>query len=171
MATIPSISPCLWFDHEAEQAARFYVSIFDDARIGAITRYPAVGQEIHGREAGSVMTVQFVVNGLEFTALNGGPAFRFNEAISLQVLCQTQSEIDYYWDKLGEGGDPKARQCGWLKDRFGLSWQVVPERSIELLSDPDPEKGRRAMAALLQMKKIDVAALERAAAGVPAGAA
>lgn len=165
MATIPSISPCLWFDHEAEEAARFYVSIFDDAKIGAITRYPAVGQEVHGRDAGSVMTVQFVVNGLEFTALNGGPAFRFNEAISLQVLCSTQAEIDYYWDKLGEGGDPAARQCGWLKDKFGLSWQIVPQGWEKMYRDPESASTRRAFAAMMEMKKLDIAALEAAAKG------
>jgi predicted 3-demethylubiquinone-9 3-methyltransferase (glyoxalase superfamily) len=117
------------------------------------------------------MVVSFELEGLKFTALNGGPHFKFTEAVSLVVHCASQEEVDYYWDGLAAGGDPRAQQCGWLKDKFGLSWQVVPDRSIELISDPDPEKARRAMTALLQMKKIDVAALERAAAGVPAGAA
>ena len=164
-------TPCLWFDTEAEDAACFYCSVFKDSRLGKINRYVNEGQEIHGKKAGSVMAVEFELAGQKFVALNGGPQFKFTEAVSLVVHCASQEEVDYYWDRLTSGGDPQAQQCGWLKDRFGLSWQVVPDRSIELLSDPDPEKGRRAMAALLQMKKIDMAALERAAAGVPAGAA
>src|SRR6185295_6228784 len=123
---IQTISPCLWFDSQAEDAAKFYVSVFKKGKIVTINRYPAVGHEIHGRKPGSVMTVDFVINGVPFTALNGGPLFKFNEAVSLQVLCKTQKEIDYYWGKLGDGGDPNARQCGWLKDKFGLSWQVAP---------------------------------------------
>jgi predicted 3-demethylubiquinone-9 3-methyltransferase (glyoxalase superfamily) len=162
---LQSLSPCLWFDSEAEEAARFYVSIFPKAKILGITRYPAVGQEIHGREAGSVMTVEFLLNGLPFTALNGGPRFRFNEAISFQVICRTQAQIDYYWEKLGEGGDPQARQCGWLKDRFGLSWQVVPEGMGRVLKDAKSKSGARAFAAVMQMEKLDIAALEAAAAG------
>ncbi|MBC8024350.1 MAG: VOC family protein, partial [Burkholderiales bacterium] len=126
-SAIQVISPCLWFDSQAEEAARFYVSVFKKAKITAVTQYPAVGQEIHGRKPGSVMTVEFVLNGVPFMALNAGPIFKFNEAVSLQVICRTQKEIDYYWDKLGEGGDPKARQCGWLKDKYGLSWQIVPD--------------------------------------------
>ena len=159
------LSPCLWFDSQAEDAARFYVSIFRDAKIFTINRYPAVGQEIHGREAGSVMTVDFELNGLRFTALNGGPLFKFNEAISLQVLCRDQVEIDYYWEKLGEGGDPKARQCGWLKDKFGLSWQVAPTGMADYFRNPASKNTERAFAAMMQMKKIDIAQLEKAFKG------
>jgi predicted 3-demethylubiquinone-9 3-methyltransferase (glyoxalase superfamily) len=161
---IQPISPCLWFDSQAEEAARFYVSIFPKAKIVEITHYPAVGQEIHHREAGSVMTVDFVLNGLRFTALNGGPLFKFNEAISLQVLCKTQDEIDYYWEKLGEGGDPKAQACGWLKDRYGLSWQVSLEGMTKMMK-PGTKAGERAFAAMMEMKKIDIKALKAAAKG------
>ncbi len=164
-AAVQTISPCLWFDDQAEEAARLYVSIFKKAKISAITRYPAVGQEVHGRAPGSVMTVEFVLNGVPFTALNGGPLFKFNEAVSLQVLCRTQAEIDYYWEKLGEGGDPRARQCGWLKDKFGLSWQVAPTGMAKMLGDPKSKSTERAFAAMMQMKKIDIAALKAAAKG------
>ena len=164
-AAVQQISPCLWFDSQAEDAARFYVSIFKSAKITAILRYPPVGQEIHGREPGSVMTVEFVLNGLPFTALNGGPVFKFNEAVSLQVFCANQDEIDYYWEKLGDGGDPKARQCGWLKDRFGLSWQIVPNDMPKFFKDPDSQATQRAFAAMMQMKKIDIAALRKAFRG------
>lgn len=157
------ITPCLWFADQAEEAATFYTGIFPNSRIVTITRYPEAGQEIHGRPAGSVLTVEFELNGQAFTALNGGPAFTFNEAVSLQILCETQQEIDHYWEQLGAGGDPKAQQCGWLKDKYGLSWQVVPRRMAEMLNAGDPEKASRAMAAVLQMKKIDIAAIERAA--------
>lgn len=156
------ISPCLWFDHEAEDAARFYTAIFRDSKITAISRYGEAGQEIHGKPPGSVLTVAFELNGQSFTALNGGPVFKFNEAISLQIECETQEEVDYYWEKLSEGGDPNAQQCGWLKDQFGLSWQVVPKILPELLTDPDPAKSQRAFQAMLQMKKLDFAALQRA---------
>ncbi len=164
-AAVQTISPCLWFDDQAEEAARLYVSIFKKAKISAVTRYPAVGQEVHGRAPGSVMTVEFVLNGVPFTALNGGPLFKFNEAVSLQVLCRTQAEIDYYWEKLGEGGDPRARQCGWLKDKFGLSWQVAPTGMVKMLADPKSKSTERAFAAMMQMKKIDIAALKAAAKG------
>jgi predicted 3-demethylubiquinone-9 3-methyltransferase (glyoxalase superfamily) len=157
-----TLSPCLWFDDQAEEAAAFYVSVFRKAKLKRVTRYPAVGQEIHGRAPGSVMTVDFVLNGVEFTALNGGPLFRFNEAISLQVLCEDQEEIDYYWEKLGEGGDEKARQCGWLKDRFGLSWQVAPEGMQKMMKDPDSKATERVFAAMMEMKKLDIAALKKA---------
>lgn len=157
------ITPCLWFTDEAEEAATFYTGIFPNSRITTVTRYPGAGQEIHGRPEGSVLTVDFVVNGQPFTALNGGPAFTFNEAVSFQVLCDTQAEIDHYWTQLAAGGDPKAQQCGWLKDRFGLSWQIVPKGMAELLNQPDREKANRAMAAVLRMRKIDVAELQRAA--------
>src|SRR5438105_6886214 len=165
LAAVQTISPCLWFDSQAEEAARFYVSVFKKARIVTVNRYPAVGQEIHGREPGSVMTVDFVLNGLPFTALNGGPIFKFNEAVSLQVLCRTQKEIDYYWQKLGEGGDPKARQCGWLKDKFGLSWQIAPVAMARMLKNPKSKATERAFAAMMQMKKIDIAALQAAFEG------
>ncbi len=165
MPKLHRITPCLWFDCEAEQAARFYTAIFDNSRIVTISRYGEVGQEIHGRAAGSVMTVAFELDGQAFTALNGGPVFRFNEAISFQIGCETQDEVDHYWSRLGEGGDAQAQQCGWLKDRFGLSWQVVPNMLIAMLTDPDPAKSQRAMAAMLQMKKLDIAALQRAYAG------
>jgi predicted 3-demethylubiquinone-9 3-methyltransferase (glyoxalase superfamily) len=161
-ATVQPISPCLWFDGQAEEAARFYVSIFRKAKIVAITRYPAVGQEVHGRTPGSVLTVEFVLNGLPFTALNGGPLFRFNEAVSMQVICPTQREIDYYWEKLSQGGDERARQCGWLKDKFGLSWQVVPAGMAKMLKDPKSKATERAFAAIMEMKKLDIAALKAA---------
>jgi predicted 3-demethylubiquinone-9 3-methyltransferase (glyoxalase superfamily) len=165
-AGVPTISPCLWFDSQAEDAARFYVSVFKKGKIVSVNRYPAVGQEIHGREPGSVMTMEFVLNGLPFTALNGGPIFaKFSEAISLQVLCRTQKEIDYYWEKLGEGGDPNARQCGWLKDKFGLSWQVAPTGMARMFKNPKSKATERAFAAMMQMKKLDIAALEAAFKG------
>jgi predicted 3-demethylubiquinone-9 3-methyltransferase (glyoxalase superfamily) len=159
------IAPCLWFDDRGEEAARFYVSIFKDSRIVSVTRYGDAGHEVHGRPAGSVMAVAFELSGQPFTALNGGPVFQFNEAISLQVHCETQEEVDHYWEKLSAGGDEKAQQCGWLKDPYGVSWQVVPNVLIEMLQDPDPAISQRAMEAMLPMKKIDIAALERAVAG------
>ena len=159
------IAPCLWFDDEAEPAAAFYTGIFPNSRIGTVLRYSEVGQEFHGKPAGSVMTVAFELDGLAFTALNGGPLFRFNEAVSLQVYCETQQEIDHYWEKLSAGGDENAQQCGWLKDRYGLSWQIVPLALLDMLQGPAPEKSQRAMAALFQMKKLDIAALQRAYAG------
>jgi predicted 3-demethylubiquinone-9 3-methyltransferase (glyoxalase superfamily) len=159
------IAPCLWFDHQGEEAARFYTSIFPNSRILEITKYGKAGFEIHKRPAGSVMTVSFELDGQLFMALNGGPAFTFNEAISLQVLCDSQQEIDTYWQKLTEGGDPKAQQCGWLKDKYGVSWQIDANALHEMLRTPDPEKSGRVMEAMLKMKKIDIAALERAYAG------
>ncbi|MGO9468180.1 MAG: VOC family protein [Isosphaeraceae bacterium] len=156
------ISPCLWFDQEAEEAAGFYTAIFPNSRIVGITRYKDAGREVHGKPAGTVMTVSFELDGQPFTALNGGPHFKFNEAISFQVDCETQEEVDYYWEKLGSGGDEKAQQCGWLKDKYGVSWQVVPTVLGALLNDPDPEKSRRAMDAMLQMKKLDIAELQGA---------
>jgi predicted 3-demethylubiquinone-9 3-methyltransferase (glyoxalase superfamily) len=159
------IAPCLWFEHQAEEAAKFYTGIFKNSRIGKISRYGDAGREIHRRPSGSVMTVTFELDGQEFTALNGGPIFTFNEAISFQVYCRDQEEVDYYWEKLGEGGDERAKQCGWLKDKYGVSWQVVPSALIDIVSDPTSEKSQRAMTAMLQMKKIDIAAMERAYAG------
>jgi len=165
MGTVQPIIPCLWFDSEAEEAARFYTGVFRNSRIVAITRYPEAGHEIHGRPAGSVLTVEFELNGHPFTALNGGPHFKFNEAISFQIMCQDQEEVDYYWNSLGEGGDPAAQQCGWLKDKYGLSWQVVPVGMVEMLNDRDRRKANRAMEAMLKMKKLDIAELQRAFEG------
>lgn len=156
------IAPCLWFADRAEEAARFYTSVFENSRILAMTRYTEVGREFHGREPGSVMTVEFELVGQTFTALNGGPVFTFNEAISLQIYCKDQKEIDYYWDTLSEGGDPKAQQCGWLKDKFGVSWQVTPDNWVDMINHPDQEKAARALAVMFTMKKLDIAALERA---------
>ncbi len=170
MATKQPIVPCLWFDNQAEEAARYYTGIFKDSRIGRISRYTEAGREVHKRPAGSVMTVEFELNGQPFTALNGGPHFKFNEAVSFQIMCRTQEEIDYYWDRLTPGGDPKAQACGWVKDKYGLSWQVVPTVLAELISDPDRDKASRVMEAMLQMKKLDIAALERAHEGETAGA-
>lgn len=161
------IAPCLWFDSQAEEAAKYYVSIFKNSRITGVTRYGKAGFEIHGRPEGSVMMVAFVLDGFSMTALNGGPIFKFNEAVSLQVLCDTQDEIDYYWERLGAGGDPKAQQCGWLKDRYGLSWQVVPRLEAYFYQDEKSPGAARAMEAILKMKKIDIAALQRAYQGKP----
>jgi len=165
MPSAQRITPCLWFDSQAEEAAKFYTSIFKSSKIGRISRYGEAGREIHGKPPGTVLTVAFELDGQAFTALNGGPAFKFNEAISFQVNCQDQKEVDYYWEKLSEGGDAKAQQCGWLKDKYGLSWQIVPTVLIDMVGDPTSEKSQRAMTAMLQMKKIDIAALERAYAG------
>ena len=162
MATVQKISPCLWFDSQAEEAAKFYVSIFEGSRINRISHYGNEGHEIHGRAPGSVMTVDFELAGCAFTTLNGGPVFRFTEAISLQVMCETQEEIDRYWAQLSDGGDPKSQQCGWLKDKFGLSWQIVPTELAAMVSDRDPKKAERTMSALLKMKKLDIAELKRA---------
>jgi len=159
------IGLCLWFDGDAEEAARFYTSVFKHSRLGTITHYGKEGQEIHGRQPGSVMTVDFEVNGQSFLALNGGPLFKFNEAVSLMVFCETQAEIDDYWEKLTAGGDPKAQACGWLKDKFGLSWQVVPTALPKMMKDKDARKTERVMKAVMQMKKFDLAALERAYRG------
>jgi predicted 3-demethylubiquinone-9 3-methyltransferase (glyoxalase superfamily) len=158
------LTTCLWFDTEAEDAARFYVSLFDDGEIGAITRYGQEGREVHGRPAGSVTTVEFRIRGQDFVGLNGGPNFKFNEAVSFQVFCDSQVEIDRYWESFGaNGGEPGP--CGWIKDRFGLSWQVIPNRLMELMKDNDRAKAGRTMNAMLKMGKIDIAGLERAAAG------
>jgi predicted 3-demethylubiquinone-9 3-methyltransferase (glyoxalase superfamily) len=156
------IYPCLWFDSRAEEAAKFYVSIFKNSRILGVTRYPEAGQETHRQTPGTVMTVEFELDGEPFTALNGGPDFKFTEAISLQINCDSQKEIDHYWDKLSQGGDPRAQQCGWLKDKYGLSWQVVPRMLHELFADHQSERAQRAMEAMLKMKKLDIAELEQA---------
>ena|SRR5688572_4805761 len=154
------LQPCLWFDTEAEAAAKHYVSIFKNSKIGRIGRYGKEGKEIHGKEAGSVMTVEFELEGQKFLALNGGPHFKFDEAISFQIMCESQAEVDHFWSKLSEGGSEGP--CGWLKDKFGLSWQVVPTVVPELLADEKSEKAQRVMKALLQMKKLDIAALKAA---------
>lgn len=159
------IIPCLWFDNQAEEAVDFYASIFKNSKIGNITRYGKEGFEIHKREKGTVMTVYFEIEGQKFTALNGGPVFKFNEAISFIVSCETQEEVDYYWDKLSEDGDLKAQQCGWLKDKYGISWQIVPEVMSKLVGDPTSEKSQRAMKAMLKMKKIDIEGLKKAYEG------
>jgi predicted 3-demethylubiquinone-9 3-methyltransferase (glyoxalase superfamily) len=154
------INPCLWFDTEAEEAAKFYCSVFKNSRISKVSRYVNEGQEIHGKPAGSVMAVEFELDGQKFAALNGGPQFKFDEAISFQVHCKDQAEVDYFWDKLSAGGKEVA--CGWLKDRFGLSWQVVPGVLYDMLMDPDQEKVKRVTKAFLRTKKFDIAALKRA---------
>ncbi len=157
-----TITPCLWFDSNAEEAAKFYTSVFKNSKIGRIARYGEAGREIHGRPAGSVMTVEFEINGQTFTALNGGPVFKFNEAVSFQVMCETQDEIDAYWEKLSQGGDKAAQQCGWLKDKFGLSWQIVPTILAELMTSKDAKVSDKVMEALLQMKKLDIKGLKAA---------
>jgi predicted 3-demethylubiquinone-9 3-methyltransferase (glyoxalase superfamily) len=160
-----ALQTCLWFDSEAEDAAKFYTSIFKNSTIGKVTHFGKEGFEIHGRPEGSVMTIDFELNGMKFSALNGGPMFKFNESISFQIWCDTQEEIDRYWTKLSEGGDPAAQQCGWLKDKYGLSWQVIPRRLTELLFSSDKVKSGRAMNAMLQMKKMDISQLEQAYEG------
>jgi predicted 3-demethylubiquinone-9 3-methyltransferase (glyoxalase superfamily) len=155
----------LWFDNQAEEAAGFYVGTFPRSRILDVSRYTDTGQGVHGRPAGSVMTVELELDGTRFTALNGGPRFKFNESISFQVGCETQQQVDHFWNALSAGGDPAAQQCGWLKDRFGVSWQIVPTILTRLLGDRDVAKSKRAMEAMLSMKKFDIAALVRAHAG------
>jgi predicted 3-demethylubiquinone-9 3-methyltransferase (glyoxalase superfamily) len=157
------IRPNLWFDTEAEEAAEFYVSIFDNSRVVNVTRYTDAGP----REAGMVMTVEFELDGQRFVGINGGPEFTFDEAMSLEIVCEDQEEVDYYWERLTDGGEES--QCGWLKDRYGVSWQVVPKGMDEVFSDPDPERAKRAMEAMLKMRKLDIGALRAAADGVTAG--
>jgi predicted 3-demethylubiquinone-9 3-methyltransferase (glyoxalase superfamily) len=158
---MPKITPFLWFDTESEQAANFYISVFKNSRIVSVTHYGSVGP----RPAGMVMTVDFELDGQPFVALNGGTDFTFNEAISLQIDCETQDEVDYFWTSLTDGGGEPG-PCGWLKDKFGLSWQVVPKVMQTLLTDPDPDRAQRAVAVMLTMGKLDIAALQRAADGV-----
>jgi predicted 3-demethylubiquinone-9 3-methyltransferase (glyoxalase superfamily) len=165
MSSTQKITPFLWFDDQAEEAVKFYTGIFKNSRVLKIARYTEAGQEVHRRPPGSAMTVSFELEGQAFTALNGGPVFKFNEAVSFQISCETQEEVDHYWSKLSAGGDESAQQCGWLKDKYGLSWQVVPTILPQLLMDPDPAKAGRAMEAMLQMKKLDIAKLKRAHAG------
>lgn len=156
------ITPFLWLDDQAEEAANFYVSIFENSAITTTTRYGGEAAATIGRPAGSVMTVSFQLDGQEFTTLNGGPHFKLSESVSMVVNCRSQAEVDYYWGRLSEGGDESAQMCGWLKDRYGLSWQVVPELMTRLLTQPDPAKAETAMQALMHMKKIDVKVLEEA---------
>ena len=157
------ITPRLWFDTQAGEAANFYAAIFKNSRINKISRYTKAVRDVHGKEPGSVLTVEFELDGQTFTALNGGPHFRFNEAVSFQVMCDGQAEIDHFWRKLSDGG--QEGQCGWLKDKFGVSWQVVPQVLPQMLTDADGAKRERAMSALMTMKKFDIAALQRAFAG------
>ncbi|MDB6079023.1 MAG: hypothetical protein JWO82_2770 [Akkermansiaceae bacterium] len=156
------ITPCLWFDSIAEEAANYYLSIFPNSKITSIAYYPDTGKEEHGKDAGEVLTVSFELDGAPFTALNAGPSFKFTEAVSFQVECDTQEEIDYYWDKLSAGGPPEAQICGWVKDKYGLSWQIFPSIMPKFLTDPDTGKAARAMAAMMKMKKLDIAELQRA---------
>lgn len=155
------ITPFLWFDNQAEEAVNFYASIFKNSKIGGVTRYDEAGAKASGRPKGTAMTVEFQLEGQEFVALNGGPQFKFTEAISFVVNCTTQEEVDYFWEKLSEGGQEV--QCGWLKDKYGLSWQVVPTILAELLQDKDLVKAQRVMQAMLQMKKLDIGKLKQAA--------
>ena len=150
------------FDNQAEQAANFYVSVFKNSKIGQVTRYGKEGYEIHGMEEGTVMTVDFEIEDQKFMALNGGPVFKFNEAISFQVLCDTQEELDYYWEKLSEDGDKNAQQCGWLKDKYGVSWQIVPKVLSKMIQDKDQIKSQRVVKAMLQMQKLDIQTLIQA---------
>jgi predicted 3-demethylubiquinone-9 3-methyltransferase (glyoxalase superfamily) len=158
------IAPCLWYDNQAEEAAKFYTSVFKDSKIGRTSYYSGEGQKVHGHEDGHVLTVEFELEGQKFVALNGGPQFKFSEAISFQVFCEDQKEIDYYWDKLREGGGEES-QCGWLKDRFGLSWQVAPTILIDMLLDTDRAKVDRVFKAFMPMQKFDLAKLKQAYAG------
>lgn len=163
MQNVKALSPCLWFDDQAEDAAKFYVAIFPNSKITGVTRYGRAGKEIHGRNAGTVQTVTFELDGHPFTALNGGPLYKFTEAVSFRIDCRDQSEVDHYWNRLSDGGDPAYQACGWLKDKFGLSWQVVPVALMAMLADP--RKSEPATQAMLKMKKFDIAALEAATEG------
>lgn len=158
------ITPNLWFDRQAEEAANFYVSVFKNSKIGKVSRYPKEGQEVHGMPEGTAMMVEFELDGQQFLGLNGGPHFKFNEAVSFIIDCEGQEEVDYYWNALTANGGEES-QCGWLKDKFGLSWQVTPRELTRLISDPDKAKAGRVMNAMLKMKKIIIADLEAAANG------
>ena len=160
MLIVPRITPCLWFDHQAEETAKFYVSIFKNSKIGKVARYGEAGAKVSGQPKGSVMTVTFRLDGQDFMALNGGPDHKFTEAISFFVDCKTQEEVDELWNKLTEDGEEGP--CGWLKDKFGLSWQIVPRGMSEMMNDPDKAKSERAFQAMLEMKKLDVDTLRRA---------
>jgi len=152
----------LWFDDNAEEAVQFYLSIFKNSKVGNVTHYGKEGFEIHKKKEGSVMTIDFEIEGQKFLALNGGPIFKFNEAISFQIYCETQDDVDYYWNKLTEGGDKNAQVCGWLKDKFGVSWQVVPNILVKMLQDKDSKKTENVMRVMLQMQKLDIKALTKA---------
>lgn len=160
--SVNNLATCLWFDGQAEEAASFYTSIFKNSKITGRHYYSEAGNETHGREAGSLMTIEFELNDQKFVGLNGGPYFKFNEAISIMVNCKDQAEVDYYWDKLGEGGDKTKRKCGWLADKFGLSWQIVPEELSKVLNSPEKEKRDRAYRAMMRMEKLDVDELRKA---------
>ena len=162
MAAIQKITSCLWFDNNAEEAVKFYTSVFKNSKTGRVNRYGREGFEIHGKKEGTVMTIEFWLENQAFLALNGGPQFKFSEAISFIVNCETQDEIDYYWKKLCEGMDENAGECGWLKDKFGLSWQIVPSKLVDMLTDSHSDKLQNLMKVLLQMKKLDIAVLEKA---------
>jgi predicted 3-demethylubiquinone-9 3-methyltransferase (glyoxalase superfamily) len=162
--TMQKITPFLWYEDNAEEAANFYCSVFKNSKVGGVTRYEGEGAKATGRAAGSVMTVAFELDGQKFTAINGGPHFKFTEAVSFVVNCETQEEVDYFWEKLTADGGAES-QCGWLKDKYGLSWQVVPTILPQLFQNKDPEKTQRVMKAMLQMKKIDIPTLQRAAEG------
>jgi predicted 3-demethylubiquinone-9 3-methyltransferase (glyoxalase superfamily) len=164
-AKIAKIQSYLWFDDQAEDAVRFYTAIFKNSGVGKVSRYLDSGQDIHGKPAGSVMAVDFHLEGQEFVALNGGPVYKLNEAISIVVNCETQEELDYYWEKLSAGGDDEAQRCGWLKDKFGLSWQIIPLEFYEMIQDKDTEKSRRVMDAMFKMKKLDLIKLREAYSG------
>ena len=161
--TTQKITPCLWFDSQAEEAANAYISIFNNSRIARVSRYGREGHEIHGKQAGSVMAVEFEIECQKFVALNGGPQFKFNEAVSFQVHCETQEEVDYFWNRLTEEGEEGS--CGWLKDKYGVSWQIVPAALPKMLMDPDQERSKRVTKAFLQMRKLDIGQLERAYKG------
>ena len=165
MISTQKIVPNLWFDKNAEEAVKYYTSIFKNSKIGKVTHYGKEGYETHKMPAGTVMTIEFQIEGQEFLALNGGPVFKFNEAVSFIIRCDTQDEIDSYWEKLTKGGDESAQVCGWLKDKFGVSWQVTPKVMPDLLSDSDPEKAGRVMNALMKMKKLDIVKLKKAYEG------
>lgn len=165
MANVQKITPFLWFADQAEEAAKYYCGIFKNSKIIRTSRYTEAGKEAHGRPPGSVMVVNFELEGQKFSALNGGPVFKFNESISFTVHCKDQKEIDFYWEKLGAGGDPAAQQCGWVKDKYGLSWQITPEAMDKFFEDEKSGGAQRAMLAMLSMKKLDIAELERAYQG------
>jgi predicted 3-demethylubiquinone-9 3-methyltransferase (glyoxalase superfamily) len=158
---LSQISPCLWFDGQAEEAANFYTSIFKGGKINHVQRYNDAGMEAHGQKPGSAMVVSFELNGHSFTALNGGPQFKFSPAISFQIECADQEEVDHYWDKLKDGGDPTKQRCGWVEDKFGVSWQVIPKALFKMIADTNPEKSKRTYEAMMGMQKFDIAVLER----------
>lgn len=157
-----NLTTCLWFDGQAEEAAAFYTSVFKDSQITGRHSFPDAGKEFHGHEPGSLMTIEFELNDRKFVALNGGPAFKFTGAVSIMINCKDQAELDYYWDRLGEGADQSQSQCGWLADKFGFSWQIVPDEFYDMLNSPETEKRDRAYAAMMHMKKLDVVALRKA---------